>query len=91
MSAKTARLDPLAIHQAARVAPAKLGGTRERSMSAKNARLDPLAIHQAARVAPAKLGGTRERTMRDKLYGGKTSVVHTEKHVFLLTTAVFVG
>ena len=88
MSAKTARLDPLAIHQAARVAPAKLGGTRERSMSAKNARLDPLAIHQAARVAPAKLGGTRERSMKNAWYGDKTSAVHTGKHVQIRTAAI---
>jgi len=65
-----------------------VGNRRWKSKSVRTARSDPLVNHQAARVATAKLGGTRERSMKNALYGGKTSAVHTGKHVQILTTAI---
>ena len=65
-----------------------VGSRRWKSKSVRTARSDPLVNHQAARVATAKLGGTRERSMKYALYGGKTSAVHTGKHVQILTTAI---
>jgi len=67
-----------------------IGNRRWKSKSVRTARSDPLVNHQAARVAPAKLGGTRERSMKQDGYLGKTSAVHTGKHVKILRATAIV-